>query len=111
MVNPANPSGPLIASDKVSRVGHLHFFGVTPADGGARTITIGPGGGSDKSVYAQFTAPGYDFSTRGNVDFWGSWVFKSVLSNGNNSFHYDKRLGLVASPVDYRLASYIEDVR
>ncbi len=39
-------------------------------------------------------------------------VCKNFSGNGNTSFHFGKALrGTAGPPVDYRIASYIEDVR
>jgi hypothetical protein len=98
---------PYAASPLVSRAGHLWYYGITPADGSTRTISIGPPG----SMWAAFYAPSYDFSTNGNPDIYGVAVCKTFTQNGNCTFHFDKQLAESAPPLDYRVASYIEDVR
>lgn len=97
-------------SPLVSRAGHLWFYGITPSDGSARSIDIGPPGDAD-SFYGAIYAPSHDFTTRGNPDFYGAFVVKSFYTNGSNLFHYDKELAAGTDPLDYRIASYIEDVR
>jgi hypothetical protein len=101
---------PYAASPLVSRAGHMWFWGITPADNSTRTIDIAPPGDSN-SVYAGWYAPGHDFTTRGNPDFFGCFVVKSFYTNGNNQFHFDKQLAGTTAPLDYRIASYIEDIR
>ncbi|HEX8678848.1 MAG TPA: hypothetical protein VF683_02725 [Chthoniobacterales bacterium] len=104
------PAEPYTASPLVSRAGHSWFYGITPADNSVRTIDIAPPGDSN-SFYGGIYAPGHDFTTRGNPDFYGCFVVKSFYTNGNNSFHFDKQLAAGTDPLDYRLASYIEDIR
>ena len=101
---------PYAASPLVSRAGHMWFYGITPADNSTRTIDIAPPGDSN-SFYAGVYAPGHDFTTRGNPDFYGCFVVKSFYTNGNNQFHFDKQLAATTAPLDYRVASFIEDIR
>lgn len=97
---------PYSASPLVSRAGHVWFYGISPSSG-TRTIAIGPPG----PMWAAFYAPGHDFSSNGNPDFYGVMVAKSFYMNGNNTFHFDKQLLNGGTPLDYRVASYIEDIR
>ena len=39
------------------------------------------------------------------------FLVKSFYTNGNNQFHFDKQLLNGTKPVDYRIASFIEDIR
>jgi hypothetical protein len=98
---------PYTASPLVSRAGHLWYYGISPADGSARSITISPPG----ALWAAFYAPSYDFATNGNPDIYGVAVCKTFYQNGNCSFHFDKQLASSSPPVDYRVASYVEDIR
>ena len=56
-------------------------------------------------------APGADFSELGANDYYGAITCKNFYGNGRTGFHFDKQLAVAASPLDYRIASYIEDVR
>ncbi len=48
----------------------------------------------------------------GNPDLFGAVVCNTFYGNGNCGFHYDKALKwLDGPPVDYRVASYVEDIR
>jgi hypothetical protein len=98
---------PYTASSFVSRAGHLWYYGISPADGSARSINIDPPG----STYAAFYAPSYDFGANGNPDIYGVMVCKSFTMNGNCTFHFDKQLAASNLPLDYRVASYVEDIR
>jgi hypothetical protein len=98
---------PYTASPLVSRAGHLWFYGISPADGSARTIAINSPG----SCWAAFYAPSHDFSANGNPDIYGVAVAKSYYENGNCTFHFDKQLASSNMPLDYRVANYIEDIR
>jgi hypothetical protein len=93
------------ASSNVSRADHLWFYG----EGTNQSITLDSAAPS--TLYAGWYAPNADFSTNGNPDFCGAAVTKSFSGNGNNTFHYDLELATTALPLDYRVASYIEDVR
>lgn len=97
---------PYEASSLVSRAGHNWFYGISPASG-SRSINIAPPG----DMYAAFYAPGHDFGSNGNPDFYGVMVCKSFTMNGNCTFHFDKQLIGDSAPVDYRVASYVEDIR
>jgi len=98
---------PYTASPLVSRAGHLWYYGISPADGSSRSITISPPG----ALWAAFYAPSYDFATNGNPDIYGVMVCKTFYQNGNCSFHFDKQLASSSPPIDYRVASYVEDIR
>jgi hypothetical protein len=93
------------ASANVSRADHLWFYG----EGTNQTITLDSGGPS--TLYAGWYAPNAAFSTNGNPDFCGVAVVKSFSGNGNNTFHYDLQLASSSNPLDYRVASFIEDTR
>jgi hypothetical protein len=95
------------ASPLVSRAGHLWFYGISPADGSARSVTIDPPG----TTYAAFYTPSHDFSINGNPDIFGVMVAKSYYANGNCTFHFDKQLATSNTPLDYRIANYVEDIR
>ena len=46
----------------------------------------------------------------GNPDIFGAIVCNSFTGNGNTGFHYDKEI-INSIPIDYQVASYIEDIR
>ena len=90
-----------------SRAGHLQFNGITPSSG-TQTISITPPG----DLYATIYAPSATMTLTGNPDVFGAVAVKNFSGNGNTGFHFDKSLqGSAGPPVDYRIASYIEDVR
>jgi hypothetical protein len=105
-----DPMTPYTLSPLVSRAGHMWFYGITPADGSTRTIDIAPPKDAN-AFYGGIYAPGHDFTTRGNPDFYGCFVVKSFYTNGNNEFHFDKQMAANTDPLDYKIASYIEDIR
>jgi hypothetical protein len=95
-------------TDNYSRAGHMQFNGISPTAPATQTVSIGPPG----DFWATFYAPHADFSVTGNPEMYGAIVCKSYTGNGNTGFHFDKALwGKAGPPVEYRLASYIEDVR
>ena len=102
-------------SDNLSRAGHLQFYGINPPAGQTQTIDTNPGGAGGQGaaqLWAVFYAPGADFTMNGNPDLFGAVVCKTFSGNGNTGFHYDKQLKwLTGPPVDYRVASYVEDIR
>ena len=93
------------ASGNVSEASHFWMIG----EGVNQTITLGSG--SPQTNYVVWYAPNADFSVNGNPDFVGAMVVKSMTGNGNNTFHYDTELATSGTPTDYRVASYVEDVR
>lgn len=90
-----------------SRAGHLQFYGISPMDGSMQSIAIAPPG----NLYATIYAPSADISLTGNPDWYGAVVAHSFTGNGNTGFHYDKEIAGFGVPIDYQLASYIEDIR
>jgi hypothetical protein len=96
------------ASTNVSRAGHLQFTGITPTNGTTQIIDIDPPG----NIWATFYAPSATFQMHGNPDVFGAITCNSFTGNGNTGFHFDKALkGTAGPPIDYRIASYVEDVR
>jgi hypothetical protein len=78
---------------------------------GAAPKTITLGSGKPQATYVVWYAPDYDFTVNGNPDFVGAFVVKSMTGNGNNTLHFDKALLTAGDPKDYRIASYVEDIR
>jgi hypothetical protein len=93
-------------STNYSRAGHMQFYGISPTDGSTQTINVTPPG----NVWATFYAPNADLSMIGNPDIFGAIVCKNFTGNGNTGFHYDKEI-IGGIPLDYQVASYIEDIR
>jgi hypothetical protein len=88
--------------------GNLQFYGVSPLNPStSQSISIASPG----NFAATFYAPSADFSMTGNPDVTGAVVCKNFTGNGNTSWHYDRALSTVGSAVDYRIASYVEDIR
>ena len=75
--------------------------------GGSQFIHIAPPG----NFAATFYAPGADVVLNGNPDLIGAIVCKTFYGNGNTSWHYDRALDNEGDAVDYRIASYVEDIR
>src|SRR5882724_1180405 len=98
-----------------SRAGHLQFYGISPTDGSTQSVAITSGGGPNKDVYATIYAPSANVSVTGNVNWYGAIVASVFSGNGNGggntSFHYDTQIAGFAVPIDYQVASYIEDIR
>jgi hypothetical protein len=86
-----------------------HFWMIGEGTGASQTINLGSG--KPQTVYVVWYAPNYAFTVNGNPDFVGAFVVKSMTGNGNNTLHFDKALLTAGTPSDYRIASYIEDVR
>lgn len=88
--------------------GNLQFYGISPSDPAqTQTIDIGPPG----DFAATFYAPNADFHMNGNPDIIGAIVCKTYYGNGNTTLHYDRALSLQGDAIDYRIASYVEDIR
>ena len=88
--------------------GNLQFYGISPTDPTAsQSIDIASPG----NFSATFYAPSADFHINGNPDVTGAIVCKTFYENGNASWHFDRALNAVGDPTDYRIASYVEDMR
>jgi hypothetical protein len=87
---------------------HLQFYAISPSDPATpQTIDIQ----SPSDYVATFYAPSADFHTNGNPDITGAIVCKTYYGNGNTALHYDRELAMEGIPIDYRVASYVEDIR
>lgn len=95
------------ASTNYSRAAHMQLYGVSPTDGSTNFIEIDPPG----NLWATIYAPNHDISVLGNPDISGAIVAHSYSGNGNTGFHYDKEIANSGIPIDYQIASYIEDIR
>jgi hypothetical protein len=95
------------ASTNYSRAAHMQFYGVSPTDGSENTIDIESPG----NVWATFYAPNASFNMNGNPDVFGAIAVKDFSGNGNTGFHYDKEIINSGVPIDYQIASYVEDIR
>jgi hypothetical protein len=88
---------------------HVQFYGVSPTAPATQTINLDANG--KPTIEALWYAPGADFISKGNIMMYGAIVCKSFYQNGDCYFHYDKALADVMPPNDYRIASYVEDIR
>jgi hypothetical protein len=87
---------------------NLQYYAISPTDPSTmQHINIGPPG----NFAAVFYAPSADVSINGNPDLTGAVVCKTFYANGNVTWHYDRELGLEGDAVDYRITSYVEDIR
>ncbi len=92
--------------------GNLQIYGISPTDPSVQqTIDLNSGSGSTAGFAAVFYAPSANLSVNGGPDFTGSVVCKNFYANGNVHWHYDRSLDNVGDAVDYRLISYVEDIR
>ena len=92
-------------SDNYSRAGHVQFYGVSGIAN--QTFKVDPPG----AIHALIYAPSATFTLTGNPDLFGAIVTKAWSGNGNTTFHFDKQLAEKVKGIDYRIASYVEDVR
>lgn len=87
---------------------NLQYYAISPADPSTtQSIEIDPPG----NFAATFYAPSADVVLHGNPDLTGAIVCKTFYGNGNTSWHYDRALDTEGDAVDYRIASYVEDIR
>jgi hypothetical protein len=87
---------------------NLQYYAISPTDPSTiQTIAIAPPGNFAAAIYA----PSADVSLTGNPDIIGALICKSFYGNGNTSWHYDRELNNEGDAVDYRIASYVEDIR
>jgi hypothetical protein len=99
------------AQDLVNEGGlaaNLQFYGISPTDPTVtQSIDIASPGNFSATIYA----PSADFHINGNPDVTGAIVCKTFYENGNAAWHYDRALATVGQATDYRIASYVEDMR
>jgi len=92
--------------------GNLQFYAISPTDPNVQqTINLNSGGGSNSGFSALFYAPSADFTINGGPDITGAIVCKNFYANGNVHWHYDRRLDTEGAAIDYRIVSYVEDIR
>jgi hypothetical protein len=92
--------------------GNLQFYAISPEDPSVQqTINLNSGGGSNAGFAAVFYAPSANFTINGAPDITGAIVCKNFYSNGNVHWHYDRRLDNEGVAIDYRIVSYVEDIR
>ena len=99
------------ARDIVNETGlaaNLQFYGISPTD---PTTTQSINIQSPGDFTATFYAPSADFQVKGNPDITGAIVCQTFYGNGNTSWHYDRALASIGVATDYRIASYVEDMR
>ena len=88
--------------------GNLQFYGISPTNPLiTQSIEIAPPG----DFSATFYAPSADFHVNGNPDVTGAIICKTFYGNGNTMWHYDRALNTLGDAVDYRITSYVEDIR
>src|SRR5438067_1656418 len=88
--------------------GNLQFYGISPTD---PTVTQSIDIASPGNFSATFYAPSANFHINGNPDVTGAIVCKTFYENGNASWHYDRALAAEGERIDYRIVSYVEDMR
>jgi hypothetical protein len=87
---------------------NLQYYAISPANPATtQYIHIDPPG----NFAATFYAPSADVVLHGNPDLIGAMVCKTFYGNGNTSWHYDRALDTEGDAVDYRIVSYVEDIR
>ena len=87
---------------------NLQYYAISPANPSTtQYVHISPPG----NFAATFYAPSADVALNGNPDLTGAIVCKTFYGNGNTSWHYDRALDNEGDAVDYRIASYVEDIR
>ena len=92
--------------------GNLQFYGISPTDKNVQqTVDLNSGGGSNAGFAAVFYTPSANFTINGGPDITGAIVCKNFYANGNVHWHYDRDLDHLGDAVDYRIISYVEDVR
>ena len=88
--------------------GNMQYYAITPSNPATpQHVNINPPG----NFAAVFYAPSADVSINGNPDLTGAVVCKTFYANGNVTWHYDRELGQEGDAVDYRITSYVEDIR
>jgi hypothetical protein len=92
--------------------GNLQFYAISPTDPTVQqTVNLNSGGGSNSGFSAVFYTPSANFTINGAPDITGAIVCKNFYGNGNVHWHYDRALDTEGDAVDYRILSYVEDIR
>jgi hypothetical protein len=92
--------------------GNLQFYAISPTDPSVQqTVNLNSGGGSTAGFAAVFYTPSANFTINGGPDITGAIVCKNFYANGNVHWHYDRTLDSAGDAVDYRIISYVEDIR
>jgi hypothetical protein len=92
--------------------GNLQFYAISPTDPSVQqTVNLNSGGGSTAGFAAVFYTPSANFTINGGPDITGAIVCKNFYANGNVHWHYDRTLDSQGDAVDYRIISYVEDIR
>jgi hypothetical protein len=92
--------------------GNLQFYAISPTDPSVQqTINLNSGGGANAGFSAVFYAPSADFTINGGPDITGAIVCRNFYANGNVHWHYDRKLDSEGAAIDYRIVSYVEDIR
>jgi hypothetical protein len=87
---------------------NMQYYAISPPNPATpQFIHINPPG----DFAATFYAPSADVVLHGNPDLTGAMVCKTFYGNGNTSWHYDRALDTEGDAVDYRIVSYVEDIR
>ncbi len=95
-------------NNETGNAANLQYYGISPTDPNtSQTIAIAPPGNFAATIYA----PSASFTLNGNPDITGAIVCKTFYGNGNTSWHYDRKLDTEGDAVDYRIISYVEDIR
>ena len=95
--------------NKTGKAANLQFYGISPPPGSSlvQRIEIPPPGYFACTIYA----PSASYSMNGNPDVTGALVCRTFYGNGNTMWHYDRALDHMGEAIDYRIASYVEDIR
>jgi hypothetical protein len=92
--------------------GNLQFYAISPTDPSVQqTVNLSSGGSSSAGFSAVFYTPSANFTINGAPDITGAIVCKNFYTNGNIHWHYDRALDFEGDAVDYRILSYVEDIR
>src|SRR5438105_7257856 len=92
--------------------GNLQFYAISPTDPNIQqTVNLSSGSGSTAGFSAVFYTPSANFTITGAPDITGAIVCKNFYTNGNIHWHYDRALDGQGDAVDYRVISYVEDIR
>ncbi len=91
------------------KAANLQLYGINPPTGQSRSFDLASG--NPGVSYFTLNAPSYDFSSNGNVDVGGAVIARTILGNGNTSWHYDESLATTGQVTDYLRDKWIEDPR
>ena len=92
--------------------GNLQFYAISPTDPSVQqTANLNSAGGSTAGFAAVFYTPSANFTINGGQTSLAQLSARISTPMANVHWHYDRILDSEGDAVDYRIVSYVEDIR